>query len=173
MLFPVVGGHWLGRIGSVIEIMHFYRSFRAFSSRCCLIEPDVGRYYHGRWLKILFKVWSWEFRNKINHDIFSDIHIKFFLSCIEFFIGGRLYNFSYVLFHPSLSLQDATRVRTNDSKMLNINYLFKRGLRLRSPSFNIEILVTLARSGLRRKKMKKKDVQQCRSKTRRDKVERT
>jgi len=26
MLFPVVGGRWLGRIGSVIEIMHFYRS---------------------------------------------------------------------------------------------------------------------------------------------------
>lgn len=26
MLFPVVGGRWLGRIGSVIEIMHFYCS---------------------------------------------------------------------------------------------------------------------------------------------------
>lgn len=47
MLFPVVGGRWLGRIGSVIEIMHFYRSFRAFSSRCCLSKPDVGRYCYG------------------------------------------------------------------------------------------------------------------------------
>lgn len=47
MLFPVVGGRWLGRIGSVIEIMHFYRSFKAFSSRCCLTEPDVGRYCYG------------------------------------------------------------------------------------------------------------------------------
>lgn len=79
MLFPVVGGRWLGRIGSVIEIMHFYRSFRAFSSRCCLIEPDVGRYYHGRWLKIGFKVWSREFRNKINHDIFSAVICMYYI----------------------------------------------------------------------------------------------
>lgn len=40
---------------------------------CCLIEPDVGRYYHRRWLKIVFKVWSREFRNKINHDAFNAV----------------------------------------------------------------------------------------------------
>jgi len=57
MLFPVVGDRWLGRIGSVIEIMHFYRSFRAFSSRCCLTESDVGRYCYGRWLRIVFKMY--------------------------------------------------------------------------------------------------------------------
>lgn len=38
MLFPVVGGRWLGRIGSVIEIMHFYCSFKIFDL------PTYARY---------------------------------------------------------------------------------------------------------------------------------
>lgn len=43
MLFPVVGGRWLGRIGSVIEIMHFYcfTSPKAILPRCTYQEPRL------------------------------------------------------------------------------------------------------------------------------------
>lgn len=42
MLFPVVGDRWLGRIGSVIEIMHFY----CFTSPQAVLLRDEASFFN-------------------------------------------------------------------------------------------------------------------------------